>query len=292
MSEPNPRSHHLSEQSEERARDDEQPMPEPTPLRPPRPAARNGAHPASPALVLTAVKDAPPSEQQRHTGSAASNTHRDLNQIIARARDDIKRLREDLTRHETQMAAVVHERDELAQHYSHLYDNFIEAVHLAADEEVVQAAHSLRVEPARIPALFEPIQEAIIAWTERQQAEREAILRQKLDIVEQQAALIRADLVAEREALQADRAKLDQDRQTMLAQLKARETALQNRWVVKAWGTAAVMFLVLPALQVYLLLQKASGWNLIIIPTTICLTLTALINLVRARARPVPKKAK
>jgi hypothetical protein len=290
MSEPNTRSHHLQEQTEERARDDEQ-MPEPTPLRPPHAAARHGALAHNPSLVLTAVKDTP-AEQQRHDGSAASSTHRDLNQIIARARDDIKRLRDELTRHEAQMADIVHERDDLQQHYTHLYDNFVEAVHMAADEEVRQAAHNLRAEPGRIPALFTPIQESIITWSDKQQAEREAVLRQKLDIVEQQAALIRQDILAEQEALQAEREKLDQDRHTMLAQFKARETGLRVRWVAKAWATAAVMFLVLPALQVDLLLQKASGWNLIIIPTTICLTLTAVINLVRARARPVQKKAK
>ncbi len=290
MSESDTRSQRHPEQAEERARDDTQ-MPEPTPLRPPHQAARTGALAPGSSLVLTAIKDTPPAEQQ-HNGSAASATHRDLNQIIARARDDIKRLRDDLTRHETQMADIQHERDALQQRYSHLRDNFIEAVHMAADDEVRQAAHSLRVEPGRIPALFEPIQESIITWAGKQQAEREAALRQKLDLVEQQAALIRQDILAEQEALQADREKLAQDRQTMLAQFKARETWLQTRWLVKAWGTAAVMFLALPALQVYLLLQKASGWNLIIIPTTICLTLTALINLVRARARPTPKKAK
>ncbi len=266
-------------------------MPEPTPLRPPHPSARPGSLAHNPALVLTAIKDTP-AEEQRQNGSAASATHRDLNQIIARARDDIKRLRAELTRHEGQMADILRERDDLQERYTHLYDNFVEAVHMAADEEVRQAAHHLRDEPAAIPALFAPIQESIISWAEKQQAEREAVLRQKLDIVEQQAALIRQDLLAEQEALQAARAKLDQDRQTMLAQLKARETALHVRWVAKAWATAAVMFLALPALQVYLLLQKASGWNLIIIPTTICLTLTAVINLVRARARPVQKKAK
>lgn len=246
---------------------------------------------ARPSLVLTAIRDAAPREHH-HNGSASSSTHRDLNQIIARAREDIKHLREELARHEAQIVAIVHERDDLRQHYTHLYDNFIEAVHLAADEEVRQAAQSLRVTSGQIPPLFEPIQEAITAWADSQQAEREAVLRQKLDTVEQQAAIIRQELTREREALQADHEKLAQDRQTWTAQFKERETWLQHRWLVKAWGTAAVMFLVLPALQVYLLLQKASGWNLIIIPTTICLTLTALIMLARSRKKPTPQKAK
>ncbi len=245
-------------------------------------------HPlASPARLLTVVKDAPVAD-----GHPPSNVHRDLNQIIARAREDIRHLREDLTRHETQIAAIVQERDELQQRYTHLYDNFVESVHMAADEEVRQAAHSLRVTPGRLPALFEPIQEAITHWADKQQAEREAALRQKLETVEQQAAVIRQELLLEQEALQAERDTFTQDRQTWSAHMKTREAGLRHRWLAKAWGAAAIMFLVLPALQAYLLLQKASGWNLIIIPTTICLTLTALITLARSRNKPVLPKPK
>ncbi len=278
-----------SEQTGEPAQHDDR-LPEPTPPRPAHQPPRDGKLAASPAFVLTAVKDAAPEHQR--SGSAASNTHHDLNQIIARARDEIKRLREELTHHETQIAAIIHERDDLQQRYDHLRDNFMEAVHMAADEEVLQAARSLRGSPGVIPSLFEPIQASIIAWAEQQQAEREAVLRQKLHMVEQQAALIRQELIHEREALQADRETFAQERQTLIAQFKSRETWLQHRWLAKAWGTAAVMFLVLPAIQVYLLLQKASGWNLIIIPTTICLTLTALINLARSRTRPTSPKPK
>jgi chromosome segregation ATPase len=228
----------------------------------------------------------------QHNGSAASNTHRDLNQIIAHAREDIRHLREERSRHEAQIAEIARERDEIQQHYAHLYENFVEAVHMAAEEEVRRAAQQLQTTPDHIPALFEPIQESIIGWTAKQQAEREAELRQKVATVEQQAALIRQELIEEREALKAEREKFSQERQTFTAYMKARETGLHHRWVVKAWGTAGVMFLVLPALQFYLLLQNASVLNIIIIPTTICLTLTALINLVRARRRadkPAPK---
>ncbi|HEU5367147.1 MAG TPA: hypothetical protein VFU69_01735 [Ktedonobacterales bacterium] len=236
------------------------------------------------------ISPAPP--PTRSNGSAASSIHRDLNQIIARARADIRHLREELARHEAQTAEIARERDELQQRYTHLYDNFVEAVHLAADEEVRRAAHQLQVTPERIPALFEPIQEAIIQWAAEQQAERAAELRQKVAIVEQQAALIRQELIEEREALQAERERFTQERATFTAYMKSRETWLHHRWVVKAWGTAGVMFLVLPALQFYLLYLHASVLNIIIIPTTICLTLTALINLVRARRRadkPAPK---
>jgi chromosome segregation ATPase len=235
---------------------------------------------------------APPPTQ--NTGRAASSIHRDLNQIIARAREDIRHLREELARHEVQIAEIVHERDEIQQRYTQLYDNFVEAVHLAAEEEVQRAAQRLHATPDHIPTLFEPIQESIIQWTARQQAEREAELRQKVAIVEQHAALIRQELIEEREALKAERERFTQQRQTFTAYMKARETGLRNRWVVKAWGTAAVMFLVLPALQFYLLHLKASVLNIIIIPTTICLTLTALINLVRARknADKPPQKPK
>jgi predicted nucleic acid-binding Zn-ribbon protein len=245
---------------------------------------------SSPSRARSAVKDLETPEQPLPTGSATQHIHRDLNQIIARARADIRHLREELTRHETQIAAIVQERDDIQERYSHLYNNFVEAVHMAADEEVLQAAHSIRVTSGSLPALFAPIQESIISWAEQQLAEREAVLRQKVEAVEVQAAALRQELVQEREALQAERDKFAQERQNFTAHMKSREAALRNRWVLKAWGTAGVMFLVLPALQVYLLEEHASAWNLIIIPTTICLVLTALINLVRARRRPAPLK--
>ncbi|HEY7355361.1 MAG TPA: hypothetical protein VH590_02810 [Ktedonobacterales bacterium] len=234
------------------------------------------------------ISPAPPPARS----NAASSTHRDLNQIIARAREDIRHLRAEIASHEDQITQIAHERDEIQQRYTQLYDNYVEAVHLAADEEVRRAAQQLRDAPGHIPALFEPIQEAIIQWAARQQAEREGELRQKVAIVEQQAALIRQELVEERAALKAERERFSQERATFTAYMKSRETWLHHRWVVKAWGTAGVMFLVLPALQVYLLMQHASIWNIIIIPTTICLTLTALINLIRARKnadKPAPK---
>ncbi len=249
--------------------------------------------PASgPSRARSAVKDPETSEQPAPNGSATHHVQRDLNQIIARARADIRHLREELTRHETQIAAIIQERDDIQERYNHLYNNFVEAVHMAADEEVLQAAHSLRATPGRLPALFAPIQESIIHWAEQQLAEREAALRQKVETIELQATVIRQELLLEQEALQLEREKFAQERQNFTAHMKSREAALQHRWVVKAWGTAGVMFLVLPALQVYLLLEKAGPWSIIIIPTTICLTLTALINLVRARRRPATPQAK
>ncbi len=241
------------------------------------------------SLLPTAIKDTFASERRQSASSAPGHAHRDLTQIIARAREDIKHLREELSRHEIQIAHIRHERDDLEQRYTHLYDNFLEAVHAAAEEEVRQAAYTLRITPGRIPRLFEPIQESLTHWLEKQQAEREAALRQKLETVEQQAAIIRQELTREREALNAEREKFAQERQTFTAHMKTRETALQNRWLVKAWSTAAVMFLVLPALQVYLLTQNADTWTIIIIPTTTCLVLTALINLVRSRKKPPAK---
>jgi chromosome segregation ATPase len=237
----------------------------------------------------TSISETPP-WRRPNTSQATANTHRDLNQIIARAREEIRHLREELTRHEAQSAHVAQERDEIQQQYTHLYENFLEAVHLAAEEDVRQAEHQLRTTPQRIPKLFESIQEAIIDWLTKQQAEREAALRQKLATVEQQAAIIRQELLHERETLNAAREKFALERQTFTMHMKTRETWLQNRWLVKAWGTAAVMFLVLPALQIYLVLQKASTWNIIIIPTAICLVLTALINLAQSRKKPASKK--
>ena len=258
------------------------------------PPANTNHHPAGTstlesgsALTSTAIKD----RGHGQASGATSNTHRDLNQIIARAREEMRHLREELSRHEAQIASIARERDDIQQHYSHLRDNFMESVHFAAEEEILKTVHDLREAPGRIPKLLEPLQESITFWLDRQQAEREAILRQKVEIVEQQAAIIRQELIQEREALQIEREKFTLERQTFTAQMKAREAWLQHRWLAKAWSTAAVMFLILPALQVYLWLQKADTLNIIIIPTTTCLVLTALINLVRARKRPPAKKS-
>jgi hypothetical protein len=241
-----------------------------------------------PVLTATAIKDR---GHGQASSSATSNTHRDLNQIIARAREEMRHLREELSRHEAQIASIARERDDIQQHYTHLRDNFMESVHFAAEEEILKTAHDLRETPGRIPKLLEPLQESITFWLDRQQAEREAILRQKVEIVEQQAAIIRQELIQERETLNAAREKFTLERQTFSAQMKAREAWLQHRWLAKAWSTAAVMFLVLPALQVYLWLQKADTLNIIIIPTTTCLVLTALINLVRSRKKPPTKNS-
>ncbi len=290
MSEAEMTSNDTLEQTQEPADDDAQTILS-VPARTNKPPSGPGNLQASASILPITIKDSIASGQRHHAANTASNTHRDLNQIIARAREEIKRLREELSRHEAQMAAIIHERDELQQRYTQLYENFLEAIHIAAEEEVRQAAHQLRATPGRIPKLLEPIREAITHWLEEQQAEREATLRQKLATVEQQAAIIRQELIHEQEALQAERERFTQERQTFNAHMKTRETALQHRWLAKAWGTAAVMFLVLPALQVYLVTQKAGTWNIIIIPTTTCLVLTALINLVRARKKPAPKKS-
>jgi hypothetical protein len=260
--------------------------------------ARTNHHPSSPSnsqassfplppVLPAAIKHTEPSEPRPHTSSASSNTHRDLAQIIARAREEIRHLREELSRHEAQIARTAQERDQIQLDYAHLRDSFMEAVHMAAEEQILKTTHDLQ--EGRIPQLLEPLRESLTFWLAKQQAEREAVIRQKLETVERHAAIIRQELIREREALNAEREKFAQERQTFLAQMKARETWLQNRWLVKAWGTAAVMFLVLPALQVYLVTQKAGLWNIIIIPTTICLVLTALINLARSRNKPPVK---
>lgn len=247
-----------------------------------------GAPESGPTLAATATRDR---GHGQASSSATSNTHRDLNQIIARAREEMRHLREELSRHEAQIASIARERDDIQQHYTQLRDNFLESVHFAAEEEIFKTAQDLREAPGRIPKLLEPLQESITFWLDRQQAEREASLRQKVEIVEQQAAIIRQELIQEREALNAEREKFTLERQTFTAQIKAREAWLQHRWLAKAWSTAAVMFLALPALQVYLWLQKADSLTIIIIPTTTCLVLTALINLVRARKKPPAKKS-
>jgi hypothetical protein len=290
MSEAKMGSQHPLEQSKERAGEDAHLPGAPAAnlgRRPPAP----GVSPASPARVFTTGEDAGPATPAHHHNgngsapSAAHVTHRDLNQIIARAHADLSHLREELTRHKAQIATIIQERDELQQQYAHLRENYVEAVHLAADEAVRRAAESLRATPGSLPALFAPIHESIIQWSAQQQAEREAVLRQKLETIEQQAATIRQELLLERETLQAERERLAQERATLIAQFKAREAGLQHRWLAKAWGTAGIMFLVLPALQFYLLTQHASSMNIIIIPTTICLTLTLLINFARARKK-------
>jgi hypothetical protein len=242
-----------------------------------------------PYIPPTATQDSAASEHHHKPGSAASYTHRDLNQIIARVHEDIEHMREKEINYQAQIDKLTQERDETEQRYNHLCANFTETMHINADEKIRRAAESLKETPGQIPQLFEPIQESITSWLATQQAEREAVLQQKLERVEHQAAILRQELIADRKALDAERKKFAQERQTALDQMKARETWLQHRWVLKAWGTAAVMFLVLPAFQAFLLIQKADTLNIIIIPTVSCLVLTALINLVRARKRPRPK---
>lgn len=228
----------------------------------------------------------PPLTQRQSSSTHNGNTHHDLNQIIARAREDIRHLREELALHEAQVARIAQERDEMQQQYARLYSNFLEAVHLAAEEEIRQTGQSLKASPERIPKLLEPVYESLALWLDTQQTEREMVLRHKIAMIEQQAQAIRQELIHEREVLNTEHEQITQQRQALNIQAKARETWLKNRWFARAWGTSVLMFLILPALQVYLLLQRASNWNVILIPTTICLVLTGLISLVRARKKP------
>lgn len=225
--------------------------------------------------------------QHRSSDSANTETHQDFAQIIARAREEIRRLRQELTKLEMDAAAIGHERDALQQKYQTLYDTFLEATHVAASEEIRQAAIDLQANPECIPALLEPIYDAITHWHEAQQAEREKMLVHKLATIEQQAERIREEFLQERQALNTERDKLMQQRQALHDQIKARETGLRNRWFAKAWAASVIMFLVLPVFQIYLLTQKASPLNVIIIPSVLCLAVLGVISFVRARKRPV-----
>ncbi|GEM_PF-2359292 len=234
----------------------------------------------------------PPLTQPQNASAAPHNTHHDLNRIIARAREDIRHLREELTHHEAEVAKIARERDEIQRQYTHLYTNFLEAVHLAAEDEIRQLGQSLRAAPQRLPKLLEPLYESLTLWLDKEQAEREMILRQKVEHAVKQADALRQQLIQEQETLKAEREKIVQQRQELNAQIKTRETWLKNRWFAKTWGTTALMFLILPAFQIYLLLEKAGDWNIILIPTTTCLVLTGLISLVRSRKKPKPQTPK
>jgi hypothetical protein len=225
--------------------------------------------------------------QHRSSDSTKIETHQDFARIIARAREEIRRLRQELTKLELDAAAIGQERDELQQKYQTLYDTFLEATHVAASEEIRQAAIDLQANPERIPTLLEPIYDAITRWHETQQAEREQMLVLKLATIEKQAEHIREEFLQERQALNTERDKLMQQRQTLHDQIKARETGLRNRWFAKAWAASVIMFLVLPVLQIYLLTQKAGPLNAIIIPSVLCLAVLGVISFVRARKRPV-----
>ena len=78
-----------------------------------------------------------------------------------------------------------------------------------------------------------------------------------------------------------------QEHQALDDQIKARENGLRNRWFVQAWAASVIMFLILPALQIYLLTQKAGPVSSIIIPTVLCLAVIGVISFVRARRRPI-----
>ena len=225
--------------------------------------------------------------QHHPLDSAKTETYQDFAQIIARAREEIRRLRQELTRLEMNAAAIGQERDTLQQKYQTLYDTFLEATHAAASEEIRQAAIDLQTNPEHIPALLEPIYDAITRWHDTQQAEREKLLVLKLATIEKQAEHIREEFLQERQTLNTERDKLIQQRQALHDQIKARETGLRNRWFAKAWAASVIMFLVLPVLQIYLLTLKASPLNVIIIPSVLCLAVLGVISFVRARKRPV-----
>lgn len=239
--------------------------------------------PLRPAQTTAAIRP----NQHHASDSTRAETHPDFAQIIARAREETRRLRQELTRLEIDAGSIGQERDALQQKYQTLYDTFLETTHVAAGEEIRQAARELAANPERIPTLLEPIYNAISQWHETQQAEREQALILKLATIERQAEHIREGFRQERQTLNAERDKLMQERQTLHDQIKARENGLRNRWFAQAWAASVIMFLILPALQIYLLTQKAGPVSSIIIPTVLCLAVIGVISFVRARRRPV-----
>lgn len=239
--------------------------------------------PLRPAQTTTATRPS----QHHSSDSTRTEIHPDFAQIIARAHEETRRLRQALTRLEIDAASIGQERDALQQKYQTLYDTFLEANRAAASEEIQQAARELQANPEHIPALLEPIYGAISQWHEAQQAEREQALILRLAAIERQAEHLREGFLQERQTLNAERDKLMQERQTLHDQIKARENGLRKRWFAQAWGASVIMFLILPALQIYLLTQKASPLSSIIIPSVLCLAVIGVISFVRARRRPV-----
>lgn len=227
--------------------------------------------------------------QHQQTEAEKDEARQDLAQIIGRARAEIKRLRQELVKLETHAVAITQERDEIQQRYQDLYDTFLETVHVAAEEEIKQAAMELQATPEYLPSLLAPIYGALTHWHETQQAEREHLLLQKLAAIEKHAEAMREELLKERQALNTERKQIVQQRQALHDQIKLREAGIRNRWFAKTWITTIFMFLILPALQIYLLTQKASTLSIIIIPTTLCLAVIGLISFVRARKKPAPQ---
>jgi hypothetical protein len=257
------------------------------PLASKRPLAESESSPIPFPRLTTQTLTAPLPNQHHASDAAKAETHPDFAQIIGRAREEIRRLRQELTKLEMDAASIGQERDALQQKYQTLYDTFLETTHVAAGEEIRQAARELQANPERIPDLLAPIYDAITRWHETQQAEREQLLILKLATIEKQAERMREEFLQERQTLNAERDKLMQQRQTLHDQIAARETGLRNRWFAKAWAASAIMFLVLPLLQIYLLTQKASPLSIIITPTVLCLAVLGVISFVRARKRPV-----
>src|ERR1051326_1058137 len=90
----------------------ESPLPVARPSRPAYHVAEPEHALASQARLLSVVEHLPGAEGQSGNGHPPGNVHRDLNQIIARAREDIRHLREELTRHEAQIATIVQRSEE------------------------------------------------------------------------------------------------------------------------------------------------------------------------------------
>ncbi len=239
-------------------------------------------------LPATDSSAAQPSLTSRHQlySSEKGEAHHDLAHIIAHAREETRHLRQELTRLEANAARIAQERDAIEQKYKDLYSAFLEAVHIAVEKEVRQAAQELQAKPDRLPPLLEPVYDAITRWHNEQLAEREQALLQKLSAIELQAEHIRKELLQERQVLNTERDKLLQERQVLYTQIKAREAALRHRWFAKTWATSSLLFLILPLLQIYLLVEKASAWSIILIPTSICLALAGMIQFARARKKP------
>jgi len=257
---------------------------------PSQPSPDEAAEPTVPFSVHSTTLDTLPTGQRQQTEAEKEEVRQDLAQIIGRARAEIKRLRQELAKLESHAAALTQERDEIQQRFQDLHDTFMDTVHVAVEDEIHQAASEMQITPERIPSLLAPIYGALTHWHETQQAEREHFLLQKLEDIEKHANILHEELLKERQALNAEREKLMQQRQELHDQIKLRETNLRTRWFAKAWMTSLAMFLVLPALQIYLLTQKAGNWSIIVIPTTICFAIIGLISFVRARKKPAPPK--
>src|SRR5690348_15817029 len=75
---------------------------------------------------LPEITSHPTSTSQGPRPTSDLSVHRDLHQIIARAREEIHHLREQRTKMEADAAALIQERDDIAQRYAELEQHFLE----------------------------------------------------------------------------------------------------------------------------------------------------------------------